>query len=71
MDNTLHQIQQLPVAEQLRLVEQIWQGLHDKGPLVQDWHREEVTRRAAELEADPSATITHSEMWKRVDEPDA
>jgi putative addiction module component (TIGR02574 family) len=71
MSNTLEQIQQLPVAEQLRLVEQIWEGIHDTSKLVREWHREEVNRRVAELDADESIAITRAELWKRVDDPNA
>ncbi|MEQ8785161.1 MAG: addiction module protein [Pirellulaceae bacterium] len=68
METPLNLIRQLPISEQLLLVEQIWDGLHDCRQLVQDWHREEARRRSKELDADPSIAITEQEVWKRVDE---
>lgn len=70
MDIPLEQIQQLPIADQLRLVEQIWDGLHESSDLVREWHRVEARRRAAELDADESTAITREQMWKRVDHSD-
>ena len=68
MTNPIEQIRQLPVAEQLAIVEQIWDGLHESKELVQEWQVAEARRRVAELEADPSIAITEDEVWKRVDE---
>ena len=67
MTNPIDQIRQLPVAEQLAIVEQIWDGLHDSKELVQEWQIEEARRRLAELEADPSIGLTEEEVWQRVD----
>ena len=67
MDSPLEQIRQLPVDQQLAIVHQIWDGLHDERQLVQEWHMKEARRRAAELEADPSIAISEDEVWKRVD----
>ncbi len=53
MDINIDNIRQLPIAQQLALVEQIWDGIHDSTDLVQDWHKEEVQRRSQELEDDP------------------
>ncbi len=70
MDTPLEHIQQLPIADRLRLVEQIWDGIgeSDEPLVVRDWHKDEARRRAAELEADPSIAITRDELWKRVDD---
>jgi putative addiction module component (TIGR02574 family) len=68
MNQYLQQIRQLPVSEQLQLVEQIWEGLHDHADLVQEWHRVEGQRRLAELKREPDDTLTEDEMWSRVDE---
>ncbi len=70
MDTPLQQIQQLPIADQLRLVEQIWDGLHESSGLVREWHRAEARRRSAELDDDESIAITRDELWRRVDHPD-
>ena len=68
MSTPLDHIRQLPVAEQLSLVEQIWDGLHESREMVKDWHRAEARRRAEELTADPSIAISEQEVWSRVDE---
>jgi len=68
MASPLEQIRQLPVHEQLALVQQIGDGLHDSPQLIQDWQLAESQRRSAELEADPSIAISEADMWKRVDE---
>ena len=70
MDTPLQQIQQLPIADQLRLVEQIWDGLHESSNLIREWHRVEARRRSAELDDDESIAITRDELWRRVDHPD-
>lgn len=68
MSTPMEQIRQLPVSEQLLLVEQIWDGLHESRQLVRDWHRKEARRRSQELEADPSIAISENGVWQRVDE---
>jgi len=68
MNDFLEQIRQLPIPEQLLLVEQIWEGLPKNAPIVQDWHREEGRRRLAELDGDPLGTLSRADVWKRVDE---
>ena len=70
MDTPLEQIQQLPIADRLNLVEQIWDGIgqSDEPLIIRDWHKEEARRRAAELDADPSIAITRDELWKRVND---
>jgi len=62
-------LRKLPVAEKLRIVEELWDEIGASGerfPLP-DWHRAEVARRAAELDADPSMALTREELWRRVD----
>ena len=70
MDTPLEQIQQLPIADRLRLVEQIWDGIGDSDePLVlREWHEDEARRRSAELDKDLDIAITREELWKRVDD---
>ena len=70
MDTPLEQIQQLPIADRLRLVEQIWDGIGDSDePLIlRGWHEDEARRRSAELDADPDIAITREELWKRVND---
>jgi len=64
MDAPLEQIQQLPIADRLRLVEQIWDGIGDSDePLIlRGWHEDEARRRSAGLDADPDIAITREEL---------
>ena len=68
MATPIDQIRQLPVAEQLAIVEQIWDGLHESPELLQEWQIEEARRRSKEIESDPSIAISENDVWKRVDE---
>ena len=68
MNDFLEQIRQLPIPEQLFLVEKIWEGLPKNATLVEDWHRDEGRRRLLELERDPSGTLSRADVWKHVDD---
>lgn len=58
------EILQLPAAERLRLVEEIWDSLllEPSSVPVPDWHRAELDRRLARHEADPGATRPWNEV---------
>ena len=47
----------LPVAERLRLIEELWDSLDAEADALPmpDWHREELDKRLAAHERDPSA----------------
>lgn len=65
-------LRQLPIAEKLRVVEELWDDIAaspEPFPLP-PWHREEADRRAAELERDPSIALTREEVWRRVERRD-
>jgi putative addiction module component (TIGR02574 family) len=69
MHPEVEHLRTLPVAEKLRVVEELWDDIGESGersPLPQ-WHRAEAERRAAELEADPSIALGREELWRRVD----
>jgi putative addiction module component (TIGR02574 family) len=69
MHPEIEHLRKLPVAEKLRVVEELWDDIGQSGerfPLPQ-WHRVEAERRAAELEADPSIALSREELWRRVD----
>lgn len=70
MDTDIDQLRQLPVADKLRIVGQLWDDIHDSdAPLVlSSEQRDEVDRRAAELDANPEIALTREELWKRIDE---
>jgi putative addiction module component (TIGR02574 family) len=63
----------MPIEEKLRVVEALWDdiaGSDEPFPLPA-WHRDEVLRRSAELDADPASAITREELWTRVRKPNA
>lgn len=66
----LEKLRGLPVADKLRIVEQLWDDIHesDERLVVRNWHKEEAQRRLSDLEANPDAALTRKELWKRVDE---
>ncbi len=69
MHAEVEHLRKLPVAEKLRIVEELWDDIGDSGerfPLP-EWHRVEAERRAAELEADSSIALSREELWRRVD----
>lgn len=69
MHPEVEHLRKLPVAEKLRVVEELWDDIGECGerfPLPQ-WHRLEAERRAVELEADPSIALSREQLWRRVD----
>jgi putative addiction module component (TIGR02574 family) len=72
MSVELEDLRKLPVAEKLRIVEVLWDdiGEAEEPFLLQQWHREEATRRSAELEANPDIALTRDAVWGRVAESD-
>ncbi len=62
------EILELPVAERMRLVEAIWDSISaapESLPLTQ-WQREELDRRLADYEADPTSGSTLEEVFARI-----
>ena len=68
MSISINDIRQLPVDQQLRLAEEIWDGLLASGQLVQQWQIEEVRTRVKDLDDNPDIALNEDEMWRRVDE---
>ncbi|MDY0165194.1 MAG: addiction module protein [Thermoguttaceae bacterium] len=69
MHPQLQHLRALPVAEKLRVVEELWDDIgqsEERFPLP-DWHRREAQRRADELDTDPSIALTREQLWQRVD----
>ena len=69
MHPEVEHLRKLPIAEKLRVVEELWDDIGESRepfPLPQ-WHRSEAERRAAELDVDPSLAISRDELWRRVD----
>ena len=65
----LKELRSLPIAEKLRLVELLWDGIGaSEEPIVlHPWQATEVARRSLELKANPSIAISREEPWRRVD----
>ncbi len=62
-------LRDLPVADKLRLVTQLWDDIAastDPIVVLPDV-LQEASRRSAELRADPSIAIDDDELWRRVD----
>ncbi|MGD0899878.1 MAG: addiction module protein [Thermoguttaceae bacterium] len=68
----LEELRKLPIADKLRIVEQLWEDIAASAepfPL-QAWHKEEAQRRAEELDRTPEIALTREEVWKRVGQCD-
>ena len=73
MHPEVEHLRKLPIAEKLRVVEELWDdigGSEESFPLP-TWHRGEADRRAAELDADPSIALSREELWSRVENGNA
>ena len=59
---------QLPVQERIRIVEAIWDSVADSAHEVelQPWQAEELDRRVAEFETNPTEGIPWDEVKRRV-----
>lgn len=68
MSIDLSNLRGLPVADKLRIVTQLWDDIATSTvPVVLPPEvLEEVSRRSAELNADPSLAIDDDELWRRV-----
>jgi putative addiction module component (TIGR02574 family) len=72
MSTDISHLRNLPVAEKLQIIEQLWDEIHesDERLVIRDWHLEGAKRRAAELDANPDSALTRDELWKLVDGSD-
>ena len=70
MSIELDHLRKLPVAEKLRIVEELWDDIaaSDEPLILRDWHVAEAKRRDAELDANPDIALTRDQLWKRVDD---
>jgi putative addiction module component (TIGR02574 family) len=66
----LDELRKLPVAEKLRIVEELWDdiGAADELVTVPGWALDEERRRWSELQANPQIALSRDELWQRVDE---
>ena len=71
MHPAMEQLSQLPLAERLELVQDLWDSIgQSKQELpVQDWHREFVQARLAEIEGrENEIGLSEDEVWKRAEQ---
>ena len=70
MSVELDHLRKLPVAEKLRIVEELWDDIaaSDEPLILRDRHVAEAKRRDAELDANPDIALTRDQLWKRVDD---
>ena len=69
MSIDISNLRDLPVADKLRIVTQLWDDIAastDQLVVPPDVLRE-ASRRSAELKADSSVAIDDNELWRRVD----
>ena len=60
----------LPVAEKLQVIEMLWNDIEASSEKlhISAEVRQEIDRRGAEMDADPSLGLTEEELWSRVDQ---
>jgi putative addiction module component (TIGR02574 family) len=63
-------LQGLSVDDKLQIVERLWDDIADSAGTagLQEWHRDEIMRRKAELESEPESALTEEELWSRVEQ---
>lgn len=68
MHPQMKNLQRLTASEKLQIVEELWDDLTNSPEPIPfpQWHRDEASRRAAELDADPSMAIDRDTLWRRV-----
>jgi len=59
----------LPPAEQLRIVEMLWDRLGESTTVIPlpEWVDQEGSRRRDEMINDPSLGVDHIAMWERIE----
>ena len=64
----LPSVLELPLQKRLQIVEAIWDSiaLESSGLKLQPWQVEELDRRVAEFEADPTEGVSWDEVQRRV-----
>ena len=69
MSVDIAELRNLPIADKLRIVTQLWDDIaaSTEPVVVPPDVLRDVERRSAELKADPSIAIDDDELWRRVD----
>jgi putative addiction module component (TIGR02574 family) len=65
---TPDELRDLPPAEKLCLVDFLWDelGNSDVSIPLPDWVDREAARRRNEMVEDPTASVEHDEVWRRI-----
>jgi putative addiction module component (TIGR02574 family) len=68
VNSTIASLFDLSPAEKLQLVEDLWDDLAatPEGVPVHDWQKDELARRKAHLEKNPTAGLTWDEVKRRI-----
>ena len=67
VEQTINDITALPVDEQLRIVHAIWDRLpSDAGTNLSERQKQELDRRWASYQSDPSSALTEQEFRQQV-----
>ncbi len=68
MTPELSRMLQLPLPEQLQLVEDLWDHIAaSKEPIpVSDWQKDELDRRKRDFEANPNSAVCWEEAKKKI-----
>ena len=68
----LEELRKLPMADKLRIVEELWDDIASSGESipVNAVLVEEAQRRAEELDRNPEIELSREELWKRVNQRD-
>ena len=69
MSVDIESLRDLPVADKLRVVTQLWDDIarSNRPIVVPPDVLSEATRRSDELKTDPSLAIDDEELWRRID----
>jgi putative addiction module component (TIGR02574 family) len=69
MSIDISNLRDLPVADKLRIVTELWDDIAASTDqvVVPPDVLQEASRRSAELDKDPSIAIDDDELWRRVD----
>jgi putative addiction module component (TIGR02574 family) len=59
-------IKQLSVAERLDLIGVLWDSIPEDQVPIPEWHQQELERRLAAADADPSGAIPWEEVRQRL-----
>ena len=71
MHPAMEQLSQLPLAERLQLVQDLWDSIGDSREQlpVQEWHRQLAQARLAELDhREEEIGLSEEQVWNRVDQ---